>query len=155
AVRRQLLLPAVRLVTLTGPGGTGKTRLALQVAAEVIDDFDHGVWFVALAPLRDPALVLPTIAHALGVQEVAGARLADTLQAYLRARPVRSPPDTFEQVAGAAPPVAELRAACPRVKVLATSRTVLRVYGEQQAPVPPLTLPPPDHPPDPAALGRY
>jgi predicted ATPase/class 3 adenylate cyclase len=131
-----------RLVTLTGPGGMGKTRLALQVAAELLDEFTDGVFFVALAPISDPALVLPTIAKALGVQETAGQSLADRVQGYLHDKQVLLLLDNFEQVTDAAPAIAELLAACPRLRVLVTSRAVLHVYGAQEFPVPPLALPP-------------
>jgi len=102
-------------VTLTGPGGTGKTRLALQVAAELLDEYANGIWFVDLAPLADPELVPSTIAQTLGLRESGGRPLTDTLQDYLREKQLLLVLDNFEQIVGAAPAVATpLRGApCP------------------------------------------
>ncbi len=133
--------PAVRLVTLTGPGGVGKTRLALAVAAELAAAFPDGVAFVPLAAVRDPGLVLPTIAAALGVREAGDRPLADRLAAALRGRAPLLVLDNLEQVPAAAPRLAALLAACPGLTVLATSRAPLRVSGERTLGVPPLALP--------------
>jgi predicted ATPase len=130
----------MRLLTMTGPGGVGKTRLALKVARELLDDFE-GVYFVALAPVRDPNLVIPTIAQTLGVREGSDQRLAETLKAALNDRRLLLLLDNFEQVTAVAPAVTNLLAACPRLKVLVTSRTVLRLYGEYEFAVAPLELP--------------
>ena len=132
---------AIRLVTLTGPGGVGKTRLALAVAAQVADAFLDGLIFVDLAPLRDPALLLPHLATTLGLRETAGRALTDVIHDVLREREVLLLLDNFEHVLQAAPVVSELLAAGPRVKVLATSRAPLRVRGEREYPVPVLRLP--------------
>jgi predicted ATPase/class 3 adenylate cyclase len=140
-VRALLRRDGVRLATLSGPGGTGKTRLALQAVAEMVDEFEHGVWFTALAPIRDPALVLPAVAAALGVKDAPGIAPAETLKQYLRERRLLLVLDNFEQVLDAGPAVAELLAASPGLKILVTSRGLLRVYGEHDFPVPPLTLP--------------
>ena len=139
------LLPGegVRLLTLTGPGGIGKTRLGLQVAAELLDEFEDGVFFVALAPITDPSLVASAIAEPLGVVEAGDQPLEESLKGYLRGKELLLLMDNFEQVLGATPLVGELLSVCPKLKVLATSRSVLRVYGEQEYPVPPLELP--DH----------
>ncbi|HEV2127127.1 MAG TPA: tetratricopeptide repeat protein [Thermomicrobiales bacterium] len=141
AATAQLRSGSVRLLTLTGPGGTGKTRLALAIAADLIDDFDHGVTFVALAPVTDPALVASTIARELGVQEEAGRDLADLLIAHLREKRLLLVLDNFEQVAPAASLIAQLLAACPGLTVLATSRMRLHLRAERGFPVPPLALP--------------
>ena len=133
--------PEVRQLTLTGPGGTGKTRLGLQVAAELLDEFDSGVFFVALAPISDPELVTSAIASPLGVVETGERPLKEGLETYLRDKELLLLLDNFEQVLDAAPLVGDLLSACPKLKVLATSRSVLRVYGEQEYPVPSLKLP--------------
>jgi predicted ATPase/DNA-binding CsgD family transcriptional regulator len=131
----------VPLVTLTGPGGVGKTRLALHVAHEVRHEFADGVCFVELAQFRDPALVLPAIARAVGLVDAGSRPLAERLAAYLRSRQLLLVLDNLEHLIEAAPAVARLLATCPRLKVLATSRVVLRVAGEHDYPVAPLVLP--------------
>jgi predicted ATPase/transcriptional regulator with XRE-family HTH domain len=145
----------VRLVTLTGPGGVGKTRLALQVAAELTDDFLDGVWLVSLSRLADPALVVPTIARTLGLQEVGSRPLEHLLREYLRARQLFLLLDNCEQVVAAAPAVAELLQTSPQLSVLATSRVRLRVRGEKQTQVRPLPLPDPAHLPPPQRCAQY
>jgi len=145
----------VRLLTLTGPGGTGKTRLGLQVAAELIDLFPDGVYFVNLAPISDPDLVVPTLAQTLDVKEIAGHPLFDLLKASLRWKHLLLLLDNFEQVVDAAMDVAALLAVCPNLKVLVTSRMPLHVRGEQEFAVPPLAVPDPTHLPDLAALSQY
>jgi predicted ATPase/class 3 adenylate cyclase len=134
----------VRLVTLTGPGGTGKTRLAFQVAAELSDAFTDGICFVNLAPISDAGLVVATIAQALGVREVSGQAIQETLQAALREQQLLLLLDNFEQVVVAAELVADLLAGCPQLNVLVTSRVSLHLRGEKEIAVPPLALPPTD-----------
>jgi predicted ATPase/transcriptional regulator with XRE-family HTH domain len=131
----------VRLLTFTGPGGIGKTHLALQVGAEMMNMVADGVWFVSLSCLADPALVLPTIAQTLGLQEAAGRPLSDLLRDYVRMRQLLLVLDNFEQVAEAAPAVAELLAHSPGLTVLVTSRMALHLQGEHEYPIPPLALP--------------
>jgi predicted ATPase len=131
----------VRLLPLTGPGGTGKTRLALEIAGGLVQAFPDGVVFVGLAAVHDPGLVVPTIAQALGISEVPGQSLLETLAAQLGDRRLLLVLDNFEQVLPAAAMVVELLAACPRLKALVTSRAALHVSGEHTYPVPPLSLP--------------
>ncbi|HZS86351.1 MAG TPA: tetratricopeptide repeat protein [Chloroflexota bacterium] len=132
-----------RLLTLIGPGGVGKTRLALAVAAACRGSYADGAVFVDLSPLRDPALVPSTIAQALGLRESGDQSARDLLMAYLRERHLLLVLDNAEQVVEAAPVVAELMAACPRLVVLVTSRAALHVRGEQRFQVPPLATPRP------------
>jgi predicted ATPase/transcriptional regulator with XRE-family HTH domain len=135
--------PGVRLLTLTGPPGTGKTRLSLAVARQLAEsgEFSDGMYFVPLAPVHDPALVMVTIAQALGLREAPGKTFQQIVQDFLRPKNALLVLDNFEQVVEAAPRVAELISAAPGVKALITSRAVLHVYGEHEFPVPPLELP--------------
>jgi predicted ATPase/class 3 adenylate cyclase len=142
----------VRLLTLTGPGGAGKTRLALQLAADVVDRFPNGVFFVSLSPVRDWELVVPTVARTLGLREQPGETSLETLTEYLRDKRLLLVLDNFEQVLAAAPAVAGLLASAPDLQVLATSRTTLRLTGELTYVVPPLVVPDPSRLPDAAAL---
>ena len=130
-----------RLLTLTGPGGTGKTRVALEAARAMLDDYPDGVHFVRLASIADARLVATTIALALGVAGEGRQPPLEVLKNYLRDRRVLLVLDNFEQVLGAAVDIAELLSACPRLHVLVTSRAPLRLLGEQELAVPPLGLP--------------
>ena len=151
---RLLAAPAGRLVTLTGPGGVGKTRLALEVAARLSGRFVDGAVFVPLAPLREPDLVPAAIARAFDVAVGGDRTPPGALAAALRARQVLLILDNCEHLLPAAPLVADLLAACPRVVVLATSRAPLRLRAEQQYPVPPLAVPEAACDADPDALAR-
>ncbi|HVH64939.1 MAG TPA: adenylate/guanylate cyclase domain-containing protein [Candidatus Acidoferrum sp.] len=135
------LMATTRLLTFTGAGGTGKTRLALQLAAETLPDYADGAFFVDLSPITDPALVPAVIAQALGVPEDPGVAILDTLKRYLREKELLLVLDNFEQVTGAARVVEELLAASARTRVLITSRVVLSLKGEQEYEVPPMDLP--------------
>jgi predicted ATPase/class 3 adenylate cyclase len=132
----------VRLVTLTGTGGTGKTRLGQQVAAELAEAFPDGIWVVRFARLVDPALVLPTIAQTLGLQDLGSRPLEETLRTYLREKHLLLLLDNFEQLTPAVPQIATLLEESPRLKVLVTSRVPLHLRGEKEYPVAPLALPP-------------
>jgi predicted ATPase/class 3 adenylate cyclase len=131
----------VRLLTLTGPGGAGKTRLALQTGAELLDGFRSGVFFVSLAPIADEDLLVSTIAQALAIREIAGEDLATTLSAYLSDKQMLLVLDNFEQIVGAAPAIAKLLEAAPELRNLVTSRERLRLSAEHVYEVPPLMLP--------------
>ncbi len=133
----------MRLLTLTGPGGIGKTRLALAAAAEISADFRDGVAFVPLAPIRDPRMVASAITQALGVGEVESRPAVEGIRAFLQASELLLVLDNFEHVAAAAPLAADLLTTCPRLTVLVTSRAALRVSGEHLVHVRPLALP--DH----------
>lgn len=145
----------VRLLVLTGPGGIGKTRLALQTATELQQDFPAGVCFVSLESLREPALVTPAVAHALGLQEAARESVVDQLKSFLRERQLLLLLDNFEQVASAAPLLTDLLAFCPQLKMLVSSRTRLHVRGEQEYAVPPLALPNPQQIAESGVLSQY
>src|ERR1051325_969024 len=142
AAGRRLLEPEVRLLTLTGPAGTGKTRLALSAAAGLQDDCGDGVYFVDLAPIHDPELVARSIAQVLGIQDAGDQPLIETLRHYLQPRQLALVLDNFEQVVAAAALMADLLATCPALKILVTSREPLHLSWESEWPVPPLALPP-------------
>ncbi|HST03340.1 MAG TPA: tetratricopeptide repeat protein [Chloroflexia bacterium] len=130
-----------RLVTLVGPGGVGKTRLALQVAEEVLEEFPDGVYLIDLAPLSDPASVIPAIARTLDVRETPSTSLLSTLKEYLHNQRTLLVLDNFEQVIAAGQQLGELLASCPSLKLLVTSRSPLRLHAEWEFPVSPLALP--------------
>ncbi|HEX2029455.1 MAG TPA: NB-ARC domain-containing protein [Nitriliruptorales bacterium] len=154
--RIRQLLASHRLVTLTGPGGTGKTRLGLQVASEALTDFEEGVFFVDLSAVTLPELVPATIASALRLREEPGRPLLDTLAGHLRDKEFLLVLDNFEQVVEAGERlVAPLLLVAPGLKVLVTSRVPLHLHGEQQFPVPPLGLADPRQLSDLGALARF
>ena len=154
AVEDLVVGEGVRLVTLTGPGGVGKTRLMVEAAGRLGPGFADGARFVELASVSEAGLVAAAIAAGLGLNTSAG-RLITDLESYLRPRRLLVALDNFEQVIGAAPLLAELLKAAAGLVVLVTSRTVLRLNGEHEFPVPPLPVPPADAAPDPADLRRY
>ena len=140
---RLLTADGARLVTLTGPGGTGKTRLCLEIGHTLRDRFPHGVYFVDLAPITDPALVASTIAHTMGIREGGSRPAFDNLKEYLADKQVLLLLDNLEQVVSAAPVVAGLLAATRHTALLATSRIPLQLRGEREYPVDTLPVPPP------------
>jgi len=141
AVAHLLLRSDVRLLTLVGSPGIGKTRLALQVATGLGDEFPDGVVFVPLAPIREPDLIYSALAQALGLRDAGSQALYETLAAYLHGKRLLLVLDNFEQVVAAAPLVVDLLATSPDLKILVTSRAALHVRGEQEFDVPPLALP--------------
>src|SRR6266702_279016 len=147
--------PEVRLLTLTGTGGVGKTRLGLEVGTNLLADFADGVCFVPLAPMSDADLVIPTIAQALGIKEAGERTFADLLQAQVREKRLLLLLDNFEQVLAAAARLSALLADCPQLKLLVTSRAVLHIHGEHEFPVPPLALPDLALLPESEALAAY
>ncbi len=147
--------PEVRVLTLTGPGGVGKTRLGLQVAADLLEDFADGVSFVSLASIREPDLVLPTLAQTFELKETPGWFPLEHLKAFLRDKHLLVLLDNFEQVHTAAPLLVELLQACPELKLLVTSRLRLRISGEYVFPVHPLAVPDPKRLPEDETLLEY
>jgi len=155
AISAFLLRPEVRLLTLTGTAGIGKTRLAIQVATDLNEIFPQGVCLVQLAPISDFNLVIPSIAQTLGLRDVEEYSLFESLKAFLQDKHLLLLLDNFEQVLEAAPALVELLLACPSSKILVTSRAVLHVEGEYEFSVPPLSLPDPHHLPGHEELAQY
>jgi predicted ATPase/class 3 adenylate cyclase len=149
------LLSRSRLLTLTGPGGTGKTRLSLEIAADVLDQYSDGVYFVPLSAVHDPELVASAIAQALAISTTGSRRPIDALLDHLREKQTLLVLDNFEQVLAAAPIATQLLEGSAGLRVLVSSRTALRVSGEQEFPVPPLGLPDLKALPGLAALSQF
>lgn len=154
-LRAALSQQSVRLLTLTGPGGAGKTRLAVQVAEDVSGHFPDGVFFVSLGSLGDPSRAPPSIASALGIREMPGAPILDVLTTHLRSKKLLLVLDNLEHLLPATDAVSHLLASCAQITILVTSRTVLHLGAEREYPVPPLTLPSPGYLPGLADLARY
>jgi predicted ATPase len=154
-VRRLLLQEAADLLTITGPGGIGKTRLALQVAADSLKDFEDGVFFVSLASIVNPDLVAGTIMQALGLKIGENQPGTELLKRYLQDKQMLLVLDNFEQVIAAAPLLGELLSAAPYLKILVTSRAILHLYGEHEFNVPPLAVPDLNHLPSAETLAKF
>src|SRR6516164_10192233 len=140
------------LVTLTGPGGSGKTRLCIAVAAAVAGDYPDGVYFVPLAPVRDPDLVPSTIVQSIGLQDARDVPLMEHLISQLRERQLLIVLDNFEHLLAGAPVLTRLLRETSAVRILVSSRSPLHVYGEQECPVPPLGVPAEEPRPSAASL---
>jgi predicted ATPase/class 3 adenylate cyclase len=149
------LVSVARLVTLTGPGGSGKTRLAIESAKELLHEFEDGVHFIDLASVEDPHSVLFTITQNLGVHENPGQSTFETLAQTLEEKHLLLILDNFERVLTAAPLISQLLLVCPRLSTMVTSRASLQLRGEYEFPVLPLELPPLDDLPPPEELGRF
>lgn len=156
SARGLLLREDIGLVTLTGPAGTGKSRLGIQIALDLRDQFRDGVYMIRLESIRDPCLVLPTIAKVLKLTEKSGElSLTEQLKEYLCEKQTLLLLDNFEQILPAAPQVADLLESCPHVKILVTSRASLHLRAEKELPVPPLRVPPPTEKPELQPLSQY
>jgi len=149
-----MLRDEIRVLTLTGPGGTGKTALGLEVARKLVGSFPDGVFFVALAPIADPSLLLPTLATSLTVKEEGGHLLIDSLKNFLREKQLLLVLDNFEQIIDAARQLSDLLTECAKLKLLVTSREALRIRGEREFPVLPLAIPDLKHLPPLEALSE-
>src|SRR5215469_4820247 len=149
------LLQSSYLVTLTGPGGSGKTRLCVAVAGEVAGDYPDGVYFVPLAPVRDPGLVPSTIVQSIGLQDARDVPLMEHLISQLRERQLLIVLDNFEHLLTGAPVVTRLLRETTAVRILVSSRAPLHVSGEQECPVPPLAVPGLDARPTAVSLGAW
>jgi non-specific serine/threonine protein kinase len=155
ALKKLLLTEDVRLVTLTGPGGTGKSSLGLRIARDLLPEFRHGVFFVALTAINESALVAPTIAQTIGIKEERGVQLIDSMKAFFGGRRILLVLDNFEQVIAAAPVLSEMLTASDGLKFLVTSRAALHLRGEREFPVAPLSLPDLERLPPLEQLGQY
>ena len=147
--------PDIRLITLTGVGGTGKTRLSLRVASEVIGEYEHGVYFVDLSQVTEPDSIAPAIINALGIAAPSRETPRKVLENYLAGRQLLLILDNFEQIVRGASLITALLAVAPRLKVLVTGRELLQIYGEYENAVPPLGVPDLAHSLSPAEYMTY